>query len=123
MALRLSVLSFSGSMLVLGAAAFADPPAAPAAAPQAATATESAVAQTTTSTGPSADLLRKARAAGFKTEVHNGSTLFCEETAEIGSHFKTKKCLNEDQVALTLERRQSTKDQLTNHTCTGCSGK
>lgn len=119
MALRLSVLCFSGSMLVLGAAAFADPPAA---AP-AATTTESAVAQTTTSTGPSADLLRKAHAAGFKTEVHNGSTLFCEETAEIGSHFKTKKCLTEEQVGLTLERRQATKDQLTNHTCTGCSGK
>ena len=119
MALRLSALSFSGSMLVLGGAAFADPPAAP----PGATATESAAAQTTTSTGPSPDLLRKARAAGFKTEVHNGTTVFCEETAEIGSHFKTKKCLNEEQVGLTLERRQTTKDQLTNHTCTGCSGK
>jgi hypothetical protein len=73
--------------------------------------------------GPTPDLLKKAREAGYKTQVHNGVTQFCTETTEIGSHFKTKSCINQGQLELALERRQAQLDQLTNHTCTGCSGK
>jgi hypothetical protein len=118
---RFSALTFTGSLLVLTGAALADQPAT---ATTAATTSSQAAASTQASEDThAASLLRKAREAGYRTEVHGGTTQYCIESAEIGSHFKTKKCLNENQLELALERNDAAKAQLTNHTCTGCSGK
>lgn len=117
---RLPVMICSAAMLMIAAMAGAQQPAAPAS--TAAQSTDAA-AQTTDAKTATAALVRKARDAGYKTEVHNGVTNFCTEAPEIGSHFTKKTCLNEDQLKLALERREAAKEQFTNHTCTGCSGK
>ncbi len=62
---------------------------------------------------PSPETLKKARDAGLKPEVHKGTTVYCWEDAEIGTHFKTKKCVNDTQLAQVIEQRQAAKDQLT----------
>ena len=72
--------------------------------------------------GPSADTLKKARAGGLKPEVRNGVTVFCWEDADIGTRFKTKKCVNEDQLAQILEIRQAQRDQMNRSSCTGACG-
>jgi hypothetical protein len=115
----------SAAMLMIAAMAGAQQPAAPAstAAQSTATAAQSTAAQTSDANAANAALQRKARDAGYKTEVHNGATQFCTEAPEIGSHFTKKTCLTQDQLKLALERREAAKEQFTNHTCTGCSGK
>jgi hypothetical protein len=62
---------------------------------------------------PSPETLKKARDAGLKPEVRKGITVYCWEDAEIGTHFKTKKCVNDTQLAQVIEQRQAAKDQLT----------
>jgi len=62
---------------------------------------------------PSPETLKKARDAGLKPEVRKGVTVYCWEDAEIGTHFKTKKCVNDTQLAQVIEQRQAAKDQLT----------
>jgi hypothetical protein len=66
-----------------------------------------------TSAAPSPETLKKARAAGLKPEVRKGITVYCWEDADIGTHFKTKKCVNDSQLAQVIEQRQAAKDQLT----------
>lgn len=62
--------------------------------------------------GPSADILRSARNAGFTVKIANGTTHFCKTEAPIGSHFVTEHCMNEQQVTLFLERAQDQRDKL-----------
>ena len=62
---------------------------------------------------PSPETLKKARDAGLKPEVRKGITVYCWEDAEIGTRFKTKKCVNDTQLAQVIEQRQAAKDQLT----------
>lgn len=61
--------------------------------------------------GPSKAFLKKAREAGFKTEVKKGVTLFCREDAEIGTRLKTKKCVGETQLEEILDQREAQRDQ------------
>jgi hypothetical protein len=63
--------------------------------------------------GPSADILRSARNAGFKIKVVNGKTHFCKTEAPIGSRFVSESCMNEQQVTLFLSRAQDQRDTLT----------
>lgn len=63
--------------------------------------------------GPSADILRSARNAGFKIKIANGKTHFCKTEAPIGSHFIAESCMNEQQVTLFLSRAQDQRDTLT----------
>jgi hypothetical protein len=98
------------------AAAAAPAPAAPAA--PAATTTASAASKI-----PSPDTVKKAKLAGYRAKLKKGATVFCKEQTEIGTHFSTENCINEDQLALVLDREQEQRDSLTNHTCQGCSGK
>jgi hypothetical protein len=62
--------------------------------------------------GPSADTIKKARDGGLKPEVRKGVTVFCWEDADIGSRFKTKKCVDEFMLAQILEIRQLQREQL-----------
>jgi hypothetical protein len=62
--------------------------------------------------GPSDDILRSARDAGFKIKVANGKTHFCKTGAAVGTRFETESCMNEQQVTLWLERAQAQKDKL-----------
>jgi hypothetical protein len=63
--------------------------------------------------GPSSDILRSARNAGFKIKIANGKTHFCKTEAPIGSHFVSESCMNEQQVTLFLSRAQDQRDTLT----------
>jgi len=63
--------------------------------------------------GPSADILRSARNAGFKIKIANGKTHFCKTEAPIGSRFVSESCMNEQQVTLFLSRAQDQRDTLT----------
>ena len=40
---------------------------------------------------PSADMLKKARMAGYRPETKNGTTMYCQETANIGTRFPKAK--------------------------------
>jgi hypothetical protein len=74
---------------------------------------------------PSAETIKKARLAGYKPEKHKGAIQFCMEDADIGTHFKTKKCYDEDRLALILQQQQLQREQLLHIGCTGggaCGG-
>ena len=45
--------------------------------------------------GPSAETIKKAVAVGLKPEVQKGVTVFCWKDASTGSHFSTKKCVDD----------------------------
>jgi len=97
----------------------------PAALAQQATDSATAPAATTAAApkNPTPDTMKKARMAGYHAKLRKGETLFCKEETEIGSHFSKENCINETQLLVVLDREQAQRDQLTNHTCTGCSGK
>jgi hypothetical protein len=63
--------------------------------------------------GPSDDILRSARDAGFKIKIANGTTHFCKTGAAVGTRFESETCMNEQQVSLWLIRAQAQKDKLT----------
>jgi hypothetical protein len=63
--------------------------------------------------GPSDDILRSARDAGFKIKTANGTTHFCKTEAPLGTRFVSESCMNEQQVSLWLIRAQAQKDKLT----------
>jgi hypothetical protein len=84
-------------------------------------ASSSASSTDSTPTGPSPDLIKKARNEGFKPEVQkNGETIYCYKDASLGTRFETKKCVNADQLKAEIQRRQDQKDSLGRlRTCTG----
>ena len=75
--------------------------------------------------GPSADTLKKARVAGYHPETKNGTTMYCQETANLGTRFPTKKCLDESQLQSVMDVHDSQADSLRQPgacagvTCTG----
>ena len=92
------------------------PPSAPATAPAASPAP-------TAPTGPSADTLKKARMAGYRPETKNGTTMFCQETANLGTRFPTKKCLNEQQLNGVVDIQHQQQDSMRKPiNCTGGPG-
>src|SRR5579859_3630876 len=109
------------------------PAAAPAGTPQAATAQESdsspppaqspapssappptptGPAASTAPASPSADTLKKARMAGYRPETKNGVTRYCQETANIGTRFPTKKCIDEQQLKGVLDIQHQQQDSM-----------
>ena len=62
--------------------------------------------------GPSADILRSARNAGFTIKIANGATHFCKTEAPIGTHFVSERCMSEEQVTLWLSRAQDQREKL-----------
>ena len=95
------------------------PTATPATTPTAPAASPEPVAPA----GPSADTLKKARMAGYRPETRNGSTMFCQETANLGTRFPTKKCLNEQQLNGVLDIQHQQQDSMRKPiNCTGGPG-
>jgi hypothetical protein len=62
--------------------------------------------------GPSADILRSARNAGFKIKIADGKWHFCKTEAPIGTRFVSESCMNEQQVTLWLGRAQDQREKL-----------
>ena len=63
--------------------------------------------------GPSADILRSARYAGFTIKIANGTTHFCKTEAPVGTRLAAEHCMNEQQLTLFLSRAQDQRDTLT----------
>jgi hypothetical protein len=93
-------LCLSAALLARAATVVADPPQADKAADSA-------------PPSPSPETIKKARDAGLKPETRKGQTVFCWEDADIGTRFKTKKCVDETQLSAVIEQRQANRDQLT----------
>jgi hypothetical protein len=71
-----------------------------------------------------ATLVKMAKKAGWHQEVQNGTTVYCRESADVGTRFSTKKCGTLTQVAVVLEQQQYERDQLKQRGCGGnCGGK
>jgi hypothetical protein len=87
--------------------AYADEPPATASPPASASAPSAA-----TPAGPSPETLKKAKENGLKAEVRKGTTVYCWEDANIGSPFKTKKCVGESQLDELISQRQAQRDAL-----------
>ena len=62
--------------------------------------------------GPSADILRSARNAGFTVKIAGGTTHFCKSEAPIGTRLVSERCLNKEQLTLFLERAQDQREKL-----------
>jgi hypothetical protein len=64
-------------------------------------------------TTPSPETLKMARDNGLKPEVRKGVTVYCWEDADVGTRFKTKKCVDEARLPDVIAQRQAQRDQLT----------
>jgi hypothetical protein len=62
--------------------------------------------------GPSADILRSARYAGFTIKIANGKTHFCKTEATVGTRLAAEHCMNEQQLTLFLERAEDQREKL-----------
>src|ERR1700685_2160535 len=62
--------------------------------------------------GPSADILRSARNAGFTVKIAGGTTHFCKSEAPIGTRLVSERCMNEEQLTLFLYRAQDQREKL-----------
>ena len=101
--------------------------AAPTATPAPVAAPAKAATQTSTLAAapdvPPADVLKKARRAGYHTRIKNGEVLYCKTDAQLGTRITQENCLNQNMLVLTLERVQLQRDQmLSNHGCTTSPG-
>jgi hypothetical protein len=64
---------------------------------------------------PSPETLQKAKSVGMRPEVRKGITVYCWEDADLGTRFKTKKCVNEDGLEDTIRQREAQLQQLQSH--------
>ena len=62
--------------------------------------------------GPSADILRSARYAGFSIKIANGTTHFCKTEAPVGTRLPAEHCMNEQQLTLFLDRAEDQREKL-----------
>ena len=62
--------------------------------------------------GPSPETIKKATDAGLKPEVHRGVTMFCWEDANVGTRFKTKKCVGALELDGVIEQREADREQM-----------
>jgi hypothetical protein len=92
-------------------------------APTAAPAASPAPAAPADPAAPSADTLKKARVAGYRPETKNGTTMYCQETASVGTRFATKKCIDEQQLKGVLDVQHQQQDSMRKPmNCTGGPG-
>jgi hypothetical protein len=61
--------------------------------------------------GPSSDILRSARNAGFTIKIANGTTHFCKTEAPVGTRLVAEHCMNEQQLTLFLDRAEDQRDK------------
>ena len=99
------------------------PTAAPTTTPTAAPTEPAASPAPAAPAGPSAETLKKARMAGYHPETKQGVTMYCQETANIGTRFPTKKCLNEQQLNGVVDIQHQQQDSMRKPiNCTGGPG-
>jgi len=61
--------------------------------------------------------------AGYRPETKNGATMFCQETANLGTRFPTKKCINEQQLKGVVDIQNQQQDSMRKPmNCTGGPG-
>jgi hypothetical protein len=71
-----------------------------------------------------AAIAKKAKRAGWRTEVKDGNTVYCRDDPQVGSRFSSRRCVNETQLATLMEQAEFDKDQLKQRGCSGsCGGK
>jgi hypothetical protein len=123
-----STSSTSSSASSSSSAAPASPAASSSSAPSAASSSTqpaaSSASSDTSSSGPSPDLIKKARAEGFKPETHkNGETVYCYKDANLGTRFETKKCVSADGLQAAIDARQDQRNNLhmRSGTCAGAA--
>lgn len=87
-------------------------PSAPAATPTAAPTQPAASPAPAAPAGPSAETLKKARLAGYHPQTRKGITLFCQETANLGTRFPTKKCVDEQQLNGIVDIQRQQRDDM-----------
>jgi hypothetical protein len=115
---KLHLLVLLAAMLGVAGAAYAQQPSDSATAPTSTSSTTPPPAAAPPPAdapppGPSKETLRKARGLGMHPEhTSSGKTVYCWEDADTGTHFKTKKCVDEYQLQATIEQRQALVDQL-----------
>lgn len=114
---RLHLLLLLAAMIGVAGSAYAQQASDSATAPTSTSATPAPAAATPPADspppGPSKETLRKARNLGMHPEhTSSGKTVYCWEDADTGTHFKTKKCVDEYQLQATMEQRQATIDNL-----------
>jgi hypothetical protein len=75
---------------------------------------------------PTVETLKKAHEAGYTAERDKaGLVKFCKSDANIGTHFKSKKCYDENRLALVLRQEELQREQFMNRSCFGggaCGG-
>jgi hypothetical protein len=125
---RLPHLVLLAAMLGLAGSAYAQQASDTATAPTSTSATPAPAAAAPPADapppGPSKETLRKARGLGMHPEhTSSGQTVYCWEDADTGTHFKTKKCVNENQLQATMEARQALIDNFQRSNMTGTSNK
>ena len=59
-----------------------------------------------------AQLIRDARAAGFKPETIKGSQMFCRTAVELGSNFPVRTCYDSDQVKIKIQEYTEQRNQM-----------
>jgi hypothetical protein len=65
---------------------------------------------------PSADVLKRARLAGYRIrKLRAGTTVFCKQEAHVGTRFSTDSCIDETTLEEFLLRAQSQRDSVKNH--------
>jgi hypothetical protein len=115
---RLPLLVLSAALLAVAGSAYAQQASDTATAPTSTSSTTAPPAAAAPPAdapppGPSKDTLRKARNLGMHPEhTSSGKTVYCWEDADTGTHFKTKKCVDEYQLQATMEQRQALIDNL-----------
>jgi hypothetical protein len=82
------------------------PPAASSATSATATSATTPAPASADKTGPSADLIKRAKNAGMQPEQRHGQTYFCWTDASIGSRFVDKKCTDEAGAMAMLNKRE-----------------
>lgn len=76
-----------------------------------------------TPSGPSPEMLQKAKDAGMKQETHGGTTYFCWKETTPGSRLPEKRCVNDVQLQAELDRRQRVKEQFQQSAAPGIASK
>jgi hypothetical protein len=67
----------------------------------------------TAQTSPSADVLKRARLAGYHIKKSpQGAIVFCKREAHLGSRFSTDSCIDESQLQEVLIRTKDQQDKM-----------
>jgi hypothetical protein len=105
-------------------AAPATAPATPAAVPTSTTPTPSAPAQAAATTpaagntpapsasGPSPELVKRARSVGLTPETSHGVTRFCKKDVPVGTRFPTKSCYDEEGLTTLIDQLEYQKNEM-----------